>query len=238
MSRVRRGTLAPIILGVCGVATLLILGAWQVQRLDWKEALIATLEERAAAAPVSVPVSPDSTRDNFLRVRVAGLLEPEELDVLTSIKNVGPGFRIVAPMLLEDGRRILLDLGYVPEVMKDLESRTQSPRHGGIPIELDATGILYWPVSDGLAPAPDQKREMWFEWDVAKMAATLQTEPLLVVAAQHNLGQRWPLPRPPGVDLPNNHLEYAITWFGLAVVWAFMSVFWLRSELKRVRAEM
>ena len=63
------------------------------------------------------------------------------------------------------------------------------------------------------------------------MARALDTQPVFVVAEEHSLGDI-PLPRPPGVDLPNRHLEYALTWFGLAIVWTFMSIFWLRSELK------
>lgn len=233
MSRVRKGTIAPIILGVCGVAVLCFLGAWQVQRLAWKESLIAELEARAAADPVAIPAAPDAERDNYLRVQASGLIEPAEIDILTSIKNVGPGFRIVAPMVLEDGRRILADLGFVPEAVKDLESRANSKRQQGAPIQAELTGVLYWPEPDGYAPAPDQARDMWFAWDVPAMAETLKTEPLMVVAEEHGLAPRWPLPRPPGVDLPNNHLEYALTWFGLAIVWTIMSIAWLRSEWRK-----
>ena len=233
MSRVRRGAIAPIVLGVCGVAVLCFLGAWQVQRLAWKEGLIADLEARASAAPVAVPSAPDATRDNYLRVTATGLIEPVEIDILTSIKNIGPGFRIVAPMVLDDGRRILVDLGFVPEAVKDLETRTNSLRQPGEPVSAKVTGVLYWPQPDGLAPEPDKGRDMWFAWDLPAMATALNTEQLMVVAAEHGLAPRWPMPRPPGVDLPNNHLEYAITWFGLAIVWTIMSIAWLRSELRR-----
>lgn len=233
MSRNRKRTIAPIVIGVVGVAILLWLGSWQVQRLAWKEGVIAQLEARAGAEPVALPATPDRTRDNYLRVQVAGMLEPAEIDILTSIKNVGPGFRIVAPMVLENGRRILVDLGFVPEALKDLEARVSSARRPGSATPATVTGILYWPgEKDSFTPAPDQKRQMWFAWDLPAMATALGTEAIMVVATNHPGGDM-PLPRPPGVDLPNNHLEYALTWFGLAIVWAIMSIVWFRAERRK-----
>jgi len=228
----RKGAAAPIVIGILGAAALLGLGAWQVQRLEWKEALIADLEARMAADPVALPAEPDPVRDQNLRVRVRGTIGPQELDVLTSIKNVGPGFRIVAPMLTSDGRRIMIDLGYVREALKDIEDRPSSPRLRGDGAMGDVIGILRWPEVDTHAPKPDEDRQMWFARDVPAMAAALDAEEMLVIAERHPMGAL-PLPRPPGVDLFNRHLEYALTWFGLAAVWAAMSAWWCLREMRR-----
>ena len=156
MAMSRKGAIAPIVIGVLGVVLLLFLGSWQVQRLAWKEGLIAEIETRLASDPIALPASPSEERDAFLQVMVRGVVEPAEIPILTSIKGVGPGFRIVAPMVLEDGRRILVDLGFVPEALKNIETREGSPRQSGEPVSLDLTGVLFWPDGgDSFTPEPD-----------------------------------------------------------------------------------
>ena len=240
MSNIRRGVIAPIVFGVLGVAVLLFLGTWQVQRLDWKESLIAQIEARMAADPVELPASPDPERDHYLRVSVQGRLAKAELDVITSIKTRGPGFRVIVPMELgvdteSTGRKIMVDMGYVPEKWKNLFDRPDSVRTKKRFYKDKVVGVLRWPnETDSYTPPPDKERGIWFARDVEAMAAALGTEPVLIVAESHPDGDM-PLPRPPGIDLPNKHLEYALTWFGLAIVWAIMSVALVRSQLRRAR---
>jgi surfeit locus 1 family protein len=216
--------------GLVGTAALIGLGVWQLQRLEWKEGLIAKLEARLAAAPVAVPAVPDPEHDSFLRVRAAGRIGARELDVLTSHAPYGPGFRVIAPLTEVDGRRLLVDLGYVPEA----EKKVAGPRFAG-PVEV--TGALYWPdETDSFTPAPDRKANIWFARDVAPMAEALGTEPLLVVAesvSPQPPGRDWPKPLRLGVNLPNDHLQYAITWFALALVWAVMTTVLVRREWRR-----
>ncbi|HET7410284.1 MAG TPA: SURF1 family protein [Paracoccaceae bacterium] len=213
--------------GVIGLAMLLALGIWQVQRLGEKQALIAEIEERLAAPPVALPADPQPERDRLLRVTVRGRVGAEELHVITSLRPLGAGYRVISPFTLDDGRRVLLDLGYVPQDMKDPASR---PPQGSAGVT-QVTGVLLWPrETDGFTPEPDLDRNIWFARNVETMADALETEPLMIVAESHGLGE-WPRPVPPGVDLPNRHLEYALTWFGLAIAWAVMTVLFIRTEL-------
>lgn len=236
----RRSAIAPIVIGVVGTAILLFLGTWQVQRLDWKQGLISEIEVRMVAAPVALPAAVAPERDNLLRVAVNGRLAREELHVLHSIKLLGPGFRVIAPMELapEGGgpaRRIMVDLGFVPEDRKALQTRPNSVRLTERGYTDEVVGFLNWPMeSDGYTPEPDLDKGIWFARDVVAMAAELKTEPLLIVAERHPDGD-WPRALPPGVDLPNRHLEYAATWFMLALVWSMMSIIWLRAELRKPR---
>lgn len=214
-----------VILGIVGTAVLLALGTWQVQRLEWKEALIAAIEGRLAAEPVPLPRDPDPAADAFLRVALAGRIAGEPLHVLTSVKPEGPGYRVVAPFETE-GRRILVDLGYIPEERK-AEALRPEPRSVAV------VGALHWPEGgDAFTPVPDLGRNIWFVRDIEPMAAAAGTEPLMVVAEAHDLGA-WPRALRLGIDLPNNHLGYAITWFSLAAVWAVMSVLLVRRERAR-----
>lgn len=228
-----RGVVVPVLVGVLGVAILLALGFWQVQRLVWKEGLIAEIEARLAAEPAPVPEVPDPQRDRLLRVEATGQIGTEELHILSSLDPWGAGYRVVSPMELSDGRRILVDLGYVPQDLKNPAAR-QRPAPvdpGRVPDQV--TGPLLWPAeTDSFTPEPELARNIWFGRDVPAMAEALGTEPVLLVAETHTWNE-WPRPVPPGTDLPNRHLEYAITWFSLAAVWAGMTVFWVCTESGR-----
>jgi surfeit locus 1 family protein len=229
---VTRRIISVAIFGLVGAAILVALGVWQVQRLTWKQGLIADIEARLAADPAPLPAQPDPVRDRLLRVAVTGRIGQRELDVLSSLKPWGAGYRVIVPMTLADERRVLVDLGYVPQDMKGPSARP-APVHGEPDHPPDqVTGLLLWPREiDSFTPEPDRGRNIWFARDVASMAAELDTEPVLVVAQSHNLDE-WPRPVPPGAELPNRHLEYAITWFALAAVWVGMTVFLIRAELR------
>jgi len=220
----KRGVIAAVVFGIVGTAILIGLGVWQVQRLAWKEDLIAQLDARLSAPPVPMPDVPNPGRDGFLRVRAAGLAGGAEVHGLTSPKPYGPGFRVIAPLVMEDGRRILTDLGYVPEADKN------APRP---PVAGEVVGALYWPdETDSFTPSPDLAANIWFARDLAAMAEVLETEPVLVVAESHSLGDK-PMALRLGVNLPNDHLQYALTWFSLALIWAVMSIMLARRESRR-----
>ncbi len=206
----------PILLGVLGVAVLCGLGTWQLARLERKEALLARIDARIGAEPVNIPRAPDPSADQYLPVRVTGALGGEEVHVLTSVQGKGPGYRVVSALTAGE-RRVLVDLGFVPEAAKDEDRMAEA---------VVVTGNLVWPEeTDSWTPEPDAAREVWFAREVGAMAEALGTEPVLVVAREVEGTDPGTLPLP--VDssgVPNNHYEYAITWFGLAIVWAVMSV--------------
>lgn len=225
--RPTRRLLAPVILGIAGTGVLVSLCLWQLSRLEWKEGLITEIDARLSAEPVPLPAQPEPQRDQFLRVelsgRVAGGAEAAALFRLTTKRPHGPGYQVIVP-LETDGRRVLADLGYVPEAQ-----RPEMPPPEGTQVAL--TGALFWPEpDDAYTPAPDLARAMVFSRDVRVLSAALGTEPVLVVAETHDLGA-WPAAERLAHNLPNNHLGYAFTWGGLAAVWAVMSLIWLRREL-------
>ncbi|MBP1807158.1 SURF1 family protein [Rubellimicrobium aerolatum] len=214
----------PLVLGLFGVAVLCGLGTWQVQRLGQKEALLAAIAARIGGEPEALPAVVDPVADQYAPVRVTGALGGEEVHVLTSVPGQGPGFRVVSAMTSGD-RRLLVDLGFVPEEGKDLPRVAEG---------VTVTGNLLWPrESDSWTPAPDLGRNIWFARDLPALAEALGTEPVLVVARSLGGAELGTTPLP--VDtagIPNDHLTYAITWFGLAAVWAVMSVALLRRTRK------
>lgn len=204
----------PVLFGLCGMAVLISLGIWQLQRLAWKEAVLAEIDARIGAAPTALPATPDALADRFLPVTVAGRFTQDALDVLVSRKQIGPGFRVIAVLETDTGRRVMVDRGFVTDEARGL------PRDV---VAVEVTGNLVWPEEvDGFTPAPDAARGMWFARDVPAMAEALKAEPVLIVARSLTGDGIEPMP----VDssaVPNDHLNYAITWFLLAFVWAGMT---------------
>ena len=214
-----RRILFPLVIGLFGAVVLVALGSWQVQRLGWKSAVLADITARISAAPVDLPVVPDRLSDPYLPVEVAGRFTGEELHVLVSIKVRGAGYRIISAFETQ-GRRIMVDRGYVALEAKDA---TRAATEAAI------TGNLHWPDEiDGFTPEPDLSASIWFARDVAAMARALNTESVLVVARSLPPGDHSVIPLPVNTSgIPNNHLEYALTWFSLAIVWLAMTGFWL-----------
>jgi surfeit locus 1 family protein len=220
------------------LAVLLALGTWQLQRLNWKEALIATLEQRLAAPPVALPPSRDwaaldAGRDEYLRVAFAGQFQDDkEALVYTTGSSLrsdtsGPGYWVFTPMRLADGRTVVVNRGFVPEGRQDKGSR----RDGLVSGTVDIVGVLRWPELPGLfTPAGEPARNLWFARDSTEIAAAKG----IAEAAPFYVEMESPvppggLPHPASVQptLPNSHLGYAITWFGLAAMLIGVYAAWM-----------
>lgn len=212
--------LFPVVLLISGLAVLLSLGVWQVQRLDWKQDILADIDARILATPIDLPANPDPVKNRFQPVTMTGEIGSDALHVLVSGVAEGAGYRIIAPFQTNTGRIILVDRGFVPLTAKDA-ILTNGPA--------TLTGNLHWPDEvDGWTPVPDLPKNIWFARDVPAMADALGAEPFLVVARETTSAD--PVLTPLPIDtasIPNDHLNYAITWFLLAAVWAAMSLFWI-----------
>ncbi|MGV6847669.1 MAG: SURF1 family protein [Marinibacterium sp.] len=218
-----RRTLFVLFIAVLGTATLCWLGIWQYQRMGWKRDILDQIETRIAADPIDLPDHIDPEVHKYLPVKVDGIIEPGEIGVYSSLKGSGPGYRVIAPLQVGD-RRILLDRGFVPLSLYDVLRQT-----GPATI----TGNLHWPDEvDGFTPEPDRENRTWFARDVPSIAQALGTEPVMIVAATSTDPNIIAMP----VDttgIPNDHLQYAITWFLLAIVWLGMSIYFLRRNRRR-----
>ena len=208
----------PLILGTGGVALLVGLGIWQLQRLDWKEAVLAEIEARIQAPPVPIPLEVSQDVHKYLSVEAQGRAVGRELLVLLSRKGFGPGYRSVTAFET-GGRRVLLDRGFVPQELRS-DSRAD--------VETAIIGNLHWPDEYDRLFTPEPEGELWFARRVPEMAAELGTEQVMIVARESDptVGgvEPWPVD---AAGIPNNHLQYAITWLALAAVWTGMTAFWL-----------
>ena len=231
-----RGLLLPALLAF---AVLIALGIWQIERKAWKEALITSLTERVAAPPQSLPAakdwaSLDRTSDEYRRVRFTGSFDNAREALVFAAATAfrpdvtSPGYWVFTPARLADGSVILVNRGFVPDARRDPKSRPQ----GQIAEPIEMTGALRW-VDDRhwFTPADDPAHNLWFTRDPAGIAAAKGLDPKMV--APFYIEQE--APAPPGglpqpgklmLALPDNHLQYALTWFGLAAVLAVVFGAW------------
>ena len=235
---IRRGVLLPTVLVLAGVAVLAGLGTWQVERLAWKQGLIAAMEARLTAAPAPPPARAqwsalDPGTQEFRRVVfTAELLHDKEALVYTTGSPLRPdvagiGYWVFTPARLSDGTLVMVDRGFVPEAKRDPVTRAE----GQVASAIEIVGVLRWPESPGLfTPAADLARNLWFARDPAAMAAAKGIGPVApFYVEQERPAPPGGLPRPGRLqpNLPNNHLGYAITWYGLAVVLIGVFAAWL-----------
>jgi surfeit locus 1 family protein len=218
-----RRLIFPIVLGLAGVAILVSLGNWQMRRLAWKEGILAEIDARMASAPADLPFAElNEEAHEYLPVAITGAFTGERVIVLTSLEGQGPGYRVIEAFETEGGDRILADRGFLPD---ELRGADLSPAPG------NWEGNLSWPDEvDGFTPEPEG--DLWFARDLPAMAGELGTIPVLAVLTTQTDPQLTPMP----IDtagIPNDHREYAITWYLLALVWAVMSGYYGWRVLRR-----
>lgn len=213
-----RRMILPLVFGLVGAAILISLGVWQVQRMQWKEGILARITATIAADPVALPGQPDPQADLYKPVTLTGRFTGEVIRVLVSRKDIGAGVRIIGAFETADGRRVLVDRGFLPDADKN---RVLTVTGATI------IGNLHWPEeTDSFTPPPDATTGLWYARDVAAMAKALATEPTFIVAREPTGDGIEAMP----VDtsgIPNDHWGYAIQWFSLAAVWLGMTAYLL-----------
>lgn len=201
------------------LALLVGLGVWQLQRLAWKRDLLATVEARISASALALPAQvTDAAALDFRRVAVRGRFAHErELFLAGRSRRGRPGVQVVTPLLREGAAAVLVNRGWAPLEKKDPASRAAGQVAGTVTV----TGIARVPRAPGLfVPENDPAKGFWMTVDVDAMAAARGVAPVLPVIVEADA-----TPNPGGapiggitrIDYRNDHLQYALTWFALAV---------------------
>ena len=232
----RRGSLGMGVFTLVVVAGLISLGIWQLQRRVEKHALIAALAERLNAVPAPLPPSGqwgalNAEHDEFRRVTFEATFgEAAEARVYTTgsaLRNdvTGLGTFVFAPVTLDGGAAVVVDRGFVP----DGAAASDSPRQ-----PLTLTGYLRFPEKPGwVTPVPDVGKRLWFARDHVGMAQSLSwgpVAPFYVDLESPAPPSGVPKPGPLDVHLRDEHMQYAITWFGLAAAVTIAFAMWLRGR--------
>jgi surfeit locus 1 family protein len=224
-----RRLLVPGLTSLLMLVILIGLGVWQVQRLAWKEAILAQID-RAEAGP-AVPLPPDAPPP-FTKVEVTGTLDNAHAALYgAEVRDTpdGPqmGGQLIVPLLRPDAEPILVDRGWVPSApLHPIEQPTG-------PVTID--GFIRAPEHpEVFTPADDPAHHVFYTLNPTPIGAALglaKEAPFVLEALGRAVPGVFPepataLPRP-----PNNHLQYAITWFGLAAILLVIFTLWSRKRL-------
>lgn len=226
-------------------AVFVALGVWQLQRRTAKHELIAALTERLAASPTALPPSAQWTalnpaRDEFRRVSFTATYAtlPDAM-VYSSGSAVrkdasGPGTWAFLPARLPSGETVVVDAGFVENTMQDrgVEDRAVKKLVTGQPVE--RTGYLRFPEGPGwLTPAENRDKRLWFVRDHLGIASALgwgAVAPFYIDLEQPAPANGIPRPGPLDVNLKDDHLQYAVTWFTLAGAVLIAFAVWARGR--------
>jgi surfeit locus 1 family protein len=209
------------LIGVLGFAAL---GVWQVERLAWKRALIARVEARIHATPSALPSpatwSAITDRDAYRRIRVTGTFDHAAETLVKAVTEQGDGFWVVTPLRTAQGV-VLINRGFVPGDRRAPASRSAGQLAGPVTV----TGLLRITEPGGaFLRSNDPAADRWYSRDVAAIARARglgKIAPFFIDAdATPNLGG-YPIGGLTVVRFSDNHLVYALTWFGLALLCAF-----------------
>lgn len=236
-----RSLILPGILTACAFAVLLALGFWQLERLAWKEALIARVAARIHQPVAKLPPQSDWSAinpedDEYRRVTASGRFHHDkEAHIYTVVSDKperfsGPGYWVMTPLELESGAFVIVNRGFVPLERKDPSTRQEGQAAGNVTV----TGLLRTPEEASyFLPGNDPAKDAWYRRDPAEIARARRLTRVAPFTIDADA-----MPNPGGlpqggetrVSFPNNHLQYAVTWFGiaLALVGVFAAFAWQR----------
>ncbi len=239
------GLVWPTVLSILGLAILVSLGTWQLQRKAWKDRLIAAVSARQDRAPIALEqaradwrTSPDDTEYTPVTVRGAFAGDVAKLYYAPHPK-FGPGSDVYSPLTVGPGRVVWVNRGFLPDRM-----RGQAPTTTTGPIEV--VGLVRAPAErGGFDPDNDVARNLWYWRDLAGMHASafpkggVEAEPFFIEArtVEGVAADGWPRPGASAPEIPNRHLEYAVTWYGLALTLLGVYVAFAWSRLRARVAE-
>ncbi len=218
------------------LALLCWLGTWQLQRLQWKLALIAQVDRQIHMRPIDLNqpgMLIEEPQTNYMHVTVKGRFDNDkEVYLFQSSVSGDPGYHVLTPLIAADGRAFLVDRGFVPKEMLAPAARQAGQQTG----EVQVTGIWRWPEGKGgFTPPADAVHRIWYWHDLDAFQAVdhihLAQPGVIEADATPNPGG-WPLGGQTVVNFRNQHLSYAVTWFGLA---ACLLGVWLAYHVSRGR---
>lgn len=204
---------------LAGIAVLVGLGTWQLQRLSWKEALVERIAARLQQQPVALATALEQQADgedvDFLRVKLRGVYDHGKGQYFYALNKGEFGWRLLTPLTPGSGPPILIDRGFLPNPQKPVAA---PPSQGPVDV-VGALRLDYMP-KEMFTPNNSANANSWYWFDVAalrKATAMPELRPMIVQLDTPDHAGQWPVATALSPNLPNKHFGYALTWFGLAI---------------------
>lgn len=213
-------------LAALAFVTLISLGNWQVRRLHWKEALLASVEQQLQAPPIALAEAEALPRSEieYRPIEVTGRFEHDRERHFFATYQGQSGYYVYTPLRLADGRAIFVNRGFVPFDMKDAATRPEGQVTGTVTVTGLARDRLDAKPSFAV-PENDIAQNIFYWKDIDAMAQSTglsadEVVPFFVDADDAPNPGGLPVGGVTRISFPNDHLQYAITWYGLAAVLA------------------
>ncbi len=245
----RKRRLAPLLISAAIAFVILCgFGTWQLQRLAWKNDLIVTVETRIAMTPVVAPAPVDWPGLDFVDadyrpIEVEGVFRhDQEIHVFASLEAPrGPvggfGYFILTPLETTDGWWVIVNRGFVPDDRADAATRPE----GQLPGVVTVIGLLRQPQGrNAFTPANDVVGNVWYTRDPVAIGAELglpadRLAPYYIDAEYDpTLAGGLPQGGETTVTFSNNHLQYAVTWYGIAIALVVIVIAMIRRKPARL----
>jgi len=229
----------PTVFAAAGLAVLIGLGTWQLQRKAWKEAIVARIAARVTAPPVplaqvAAKLGPGADVE-YTHVIVTGRFHHDKERYLYAPGKSGLEWHVLTPLETEPGRIAWINRGSVPDAQRAPETRAAGQVAGTV----DVTGLVRQPHTAAFTPTNDVARNIWHWADIEGL--TRSAFPKGEVKAVPLVVERDVAPPVPGglpqggvtrLSIPNRHLEYAVTWYGLALTLVGVFAAFARKRLR------
>ena len=218
MTKTFRPTLIPTLFTVPAVIVLIILGSWQIQRLQWKNQLINTFLEEVAKPGIEWPIeNVDNKSLIYRRIALQGtFLHDNEIYLYQNYKGK-PGYGIITPFQLEDESIALVNRGWVPMDKRERDTRPESLTEGIVTIE----GLLTESEEQGrFTPDNNIGKNVWFWLDIeeVKRLTGFELSSYIIREIGSYTPNHYPIKADAEIKLRNDHLQYAIIWYSFAVI--------------------
>jgi surfeit locus 1 family protein len=234
-----RPTVGSTIAAIIGVVLLLGLGSWQMVRLDWKTDLIAERTAQLEAPPIVLPTdNADLLAVMWAPVKLTGrFLHDQEIFLAARSQRGNVGSHVLTPFVRDAGPTVLVNRGWVPEERRDPARRAAA--------QLEGTVSVVGLVTPGagrnfFTPDNDPASSFWLSVDYAAMGTAVgrDLQPVVIDAGATPNEGGFPLGAQTRLDIPNDHLQYAITWYLLALTLVAVYIGWNRKSMREHQSDL
>ena len=215
-----RPSLWMTVFAIPALLALLYLGTWQIMRMHWKEALIENFTNRATAEAITPPVAAQAEALQYQRLMVKGVwMHHAEVQLIGRTFEGTAGYHVVTPMRLNDGRILLMNRGWVAQDYRRPESRPSTLDAGEVTVE----AILRLQRQKGyFVPDNNPEQDDWFTLNVGDITRHHDLGDGVITAYSADVLRKpgayvLPIGAAVEINIPNDHWQYALTWYGIAL---------------------
>ena len=214
------------------ISSLVVLGFWQLQRLEWKNAILSKIEDNYSNTLIDFPFHDDTSEFEYMRSKIEGNYLPDRLMFFYKSNLAGdPGFNIVIPFQTIEGNTVYVDNGWIPYKDKeqlDITFISESDI-------LNLSGVLIFKKDRKyFTPENDYSKNIWYLLNTDEMdqSHNLSSSDYILKLVDQKYFEEFLIEFKP-TNINNNHLQYAVTWFLMALFISIFYIYLIKQQVKK-----